>query len=165
MVAVGNPFGLGGTGTSGIVSARERDIQSGPLDDFIRVDALINRGNSGGPLFDTQARVVSVNTAIYSPNGGNVGIAFSVPASLAQQIIAELKEKCRIERGWLSVSIQLVIRDIAAPRTWVRDQGPLSLQGPGRDTLIRALIPAAGASPANGSERGRPPNYPVFERA
>jgi serine protease Do len=134
---------------------RGRDIQSGPFDDFIQVDASINRGNSGSPLFDSQGRVVSVNTAIYSPNGGNVGIAFAVPASLAQLIIAELKEKGRIERGWLGVSIQSVTRDIA------KGLGP----GPGRDTLIGALIPAAGASPANESGRGRPPNYPVFERA
>ena len=113
VVAVGNPFGLGGTVTAGIVSARGRDIQSGPFDDFIQIDAPINRGNSGGPLFNTQGRVIGVNTAIYSPNGGSVGIGFAVPASLAQPIIAELKSQGRIERGWLGVSIQPVTRDIA----------------------------------------------------
>ena len=113
VVAVGNPFGLGGTVTVGIVSARGRDIQSGPFDDFIQIDAPINRGNSGGPLFDTRGRVIGVNTAIYSPNGGSVGIGFAVPASLARPIIAELKEHGRVERGWLGVSIQPVTVDIA----------------------------------------------------
>ena len=113
VVAVGNPFGLGGTVTAGIVSARGRDIQSGPFDDFIQIDVPINRGNSGGPLFDTQGQVIGINSAIYSPNGGSVGIGFAIPASLARPIIAQLKEQGRIERGWLGVGIQPVTKDIA----------------------------------------------------
>ena len=125
VVAVGNPFGLGGTVTAGIVSARRRDIQSGPFDDFIQIDASINRGNSGGPLFDTQGRVIGVNTAIYSPNGGSVGIGFAVPASLAQPIIAELESQGRVERGWLGVSIQPVTRDIAEGLGLADEKGAL----------------------------------------
>ncbi|HJO98018.1 MAG TPA: trypsin-like peptidase domain-containing protein, partial [Rhodospirillales bacterium] len=125
VVAVGNPFGLGGTVTVGIISARGRDIQSGPFDDFIQIDAPINRGNSGGPLFDTQGQVIGVNTAIYSPNGGSVGIGFAVPASLARSIIAEIKEQGRVERGWLGVSIQPVTRDIADGLGLADDKGAL----------------------------------------
>ncbi len=125
VVAVGNPFGLGGTVTVGIISARGRDIQSGPFDDFIQIDAPINRGNSGGPLFDTQGQVIGVNTAIYSPNGGSVGIGFAVPASLARSIIAEINEQGRVERGWLGVSIQPVTRDIADGLGLADDKGAL----------------------------------------
>jgi serine protease Do len=125
VVAVGNPFGLGGTVTVGIISARGRDIRSGPFDDFIQIDAPINRGNSGGPLFDTQGRVIGVNTAIYSPNGGSVGIGFAVPASLARSVIAEIEEQGRVERGWLGVSIQPVTRDIADGLGLADDKGAL----------------------------------------
>ena len=93
MVAVGNPFGLGGTVTAGIISARGRDIQSGPFDDFLQIDAPINRGNSGGPLFDSEGRVIGINTAIYSPSGGNVGIGFAIPSSMAREIIAQLRTR------------------------------------------------------------------------
>ncbi|WP_025770515.1 Do family serine endopeptidase [Thioalkalivibrio sp. HK1] len=106
VVAMGNPFGLGGTVTVGVVSARGRDIGSGPFDDYLQVDAPINRGNSGGPLFDLAGNVVGVNSAIYSPTGGNVGIAFSVPADLAKPIIASLQDSGSVERGWLGVHIQ-----------------------------------------------------------
>ena len=113
VLAVGNPFGLGGTATVGIVSARGRDIGAGPYDDFIQVDAPINSGNSGGPLFDQSGRVIGVNTAIYSPNGGNVGIGFAIPAELAKQVVAQLHEKGSVERGWLGIRIQPVTPEIA----------------------------------------------------
>lgn len=113
VVAVGNPFGLGGSVTAGIISARGRDIQSGPYDDYLQIDAPINRGNSGGPLFDNQGRVIGINTAIYSPTGGSVGIGFAVPSSIAKDIIGQLKAEGRIERGWLGVQIQPVTREAA----------------------------------------------------
>lgn len=113
VVAIGNPFGLGGTVTSGIVSARGRDINAGPYDDFIQVDAAINRGNSGGPLFDTEGRVVGMNTAIFSPNGGNIGLGFAVPANQAKAIVAEILEKGTVERGFIGVRIQPVTPEIA----------------------------------------------------
>ena len=113
VVAVGNPFGLGGTVTAGIVSARGRDIRSGPFDDYLQIDAPINRGNSGGPLFDVSGRVVGVNTAIFSPSGGNVGIGFAIPARLARDVIEDLKRYGEVERGWMGVRIQPVDEDIA----------------------------------------------------
>ena len=113
VLAVGNPFGLGGTVTAGIVSARGRDIGSGPYDDFIQIDAPVNKGNSGGPSFNMQGEVVGVNTAIYSPSGGSVGIAFSIPASTVKSVIAQLKEKGNVSRGWIGVQIQPVSQDIA----------------------------------------------------
>lgn len=113
VVAVGNPFGLGGTVTAGIVSARGRDIGSGPYDDYIQVDAAVNRGNSGGPTFNLNGQVVGINTAIFSPSGGNVGIAFAIPASTAKDVIADLMKDGKVERGWLGVQIQPVTQDIA----------------------------------------------------
>ncbi len=112
VVAVGNPFGLGGTVTAGIVSARSRDIGSGPYD-FIQIDAAVNRGNSGGPTFNLKGEVIGVNTAIYSPSGGNVGIAFAVPASTAVEVIEELKKSGTVKRGWLGVKIQSITKDMA----------------------------------------------------
>jgi serine protease Do len=103
VVAVGNPFGLGGTVTAGIVSAQGRDIGSGPYDNYIQIDAPINKGNSGGPAFDTNGNVIGVNTAIYSPSGGSVGIGFDVPAQTAKMVVAELKDKGIVTRGWLGV--------------------------------------------------------------
>jgi serine protease Do len=114
VLAVGNPFGLGGTVTAGIVSARSRDIGAGPYDDFIQVDAPINRGNSGGPTFNLKGQVVGVNTAIASPSGGNVGIAFAIPSETVKTVVTELKEKGRVERGYLGAQIQPVTKDIAA---------------------------------------------------
>ncbi|HUQ51309.1 MAG TPA: DegQ family serine endoprotease [Gammaproteobacteria bacterium] len=113
VVAIGNPFGLGGTATAGIVSARGRDINSGPYDDYLQLDAPINFGNSGGPVFNTAGEVVGVNTAIFSPNGGNIGIGFAIPANQAKEIVADLRENGSVERGWLGVQIQNVDEEIA----------------------------------------------------
>jgi serine protease Do len=113
VLAIGNPLGLGGSVTAGIVSARGRDIRSGPYDDFIQTDAPINRGNSGGPLFDMHGRVVGINTAILSPNGGSIGIGFSIPSELAKRVIAQLQKFGVTKRGWLGVQIQTVSKDIA----------------------------------------------------
>ncbi|MGB3899854.1 MAG: Do family serine endopeptidase [Mesorhizobium sp.] len=113
VVAVGNPFGLGGTVTAGIISARGRDIGAGPYDDFIQIDASVNRGNSGGPTFNLSGEVIGINTAIFSPSGGNVGIAFDIPANTAKEVIGDLMKNGSVKRGWLGVEIQPVTTDIA----------------------------------------------------
>ena len=113
VLAIGNPFGLGGSVTAGIVSARGRDIRQGPYDDFIQTDAAINRGNSGGPLFNMDGQVIGINTAIYSPSGGSIGIGFSIPSNMAKQVVAQLRDFGRTKRGWLGVQIQQVTPDIA----------------------------------------------------
>ena len=113
VVAVGNPFGLGGTVTAGIVSARGRDIGAGPYDDYVQIDAPINKGNSGGPAFDVDGNVIGVNTAIYSPSGGSVGIGFDIPADTAKMVVAQLKDNGHVTRGWLGVQIQPVTASIA----------------------------------------------------
>ena len=113
VLAVGNPFGLGGTVTAGIVSARGRDIGAGPYDDFIQIDAAVNKGNSGGPTFDVDGNVIGVNTAIFSPSGGNVGIAFDIPAETVKTVVAQLKDHGAVTRGWIGVQIQPVTADIA----------------------------------------------------
>jgi serine protease Do len=135
VLAVGNPFGLGGTVTAGIISAHNRDIGSGPYD-YLQIDAAVNRGNSGGPSFDLDGKVIGVNTAIFSPSGGNVGIAFAVPAALVKEVITELKNDGSVDRGWLGVVIQNVNDDIAdsiglatpkgAMVTKVTEDGPAS---------------------------------------
>ncbi|HVO03565.1 MAG TPA: DegQ family serine endoprotease [Candidatus Cybelea sp.] len=113
VLAVGNPFGLGGTVTTGIISARSRDIHEGPFDDFLQIDASINQGNSGGPTFNMNGEVVGINTAIFSPSGGSVGIGFAIPANMAKPILSELRDKGSIQRGWLGVEIQQVTPEIA----------------------------------------------------
>jgi serine protease Do len=110
---MGNPFGLGGTVTAGIISAKTRDLNAGPYDAFIQTDASINRGNSGGPLFDMDGDVIGINTAIVSPSGGSVGIGFATPANLARQVISDLRKYGRARRGWLGVRIQSVTTEIA----------------------------------------------------
>ena len=125
VMAVGNPFGLGGTVTTGIVSARGRDIQSGPFDDYIQTDAAINRGNSGGPLFNMDGNVIGLNTAIYSPSGGSIGLGFAIPSSLAEPIVAQLKESGRVERGLLGVQIQPMTKEIAESLSLKSDKGAL----------------------------------------
>jgi serine protease Do len=114
VVAVGNPFGLGGTVTAGIVSSIGRDIGNGPYTDYIQIDAPINQGNSGGPTFDLTGRVVGMNTAIFSPSGGSVGIGFAIPASTVKAIVDQLKDHGNVARGWLGVQIQSLTPDMAA---------------------------------------------------
>ena len=113
VLAIGNPFGLGGTVTAGIISATARDIHSGPYDDYLQTDASINRGNSGGPMFNLQGEVIGINTAIYSPTGGSIGLGFAVPTALAQPIIDQLRTTGKVERGWIGARIQPVTDDIA----------------------------------------------------
>jgi serine protease Do len=113
VLAVGNPFGLGGTVTAGIVSARGRDIGAGPYDDFIQIDAPVNKGNSGGPTFDADGNVIGVNTAIFSPSGGSVGIAFAIPAETVKSVVSQLENKGAVTRGWIGVQIQQINSDIA----------------------------------------------------
>jgi serine protease Do len=113
VLAIGNPFGLGGTVTAGIISARQRDIHAGPYDDFLQTDASINRGNSGGPMFNLNGEVIGINTAIFSPTGGSIGIGFAIPSALANPVINQLIEYGRTRRGWLGVRIQQVTDEIA----------------------------------------------------
>jgi serine protease Do len=114
VVAIGNPFGLGGTATAGIISARGRDIQSGPYDDYLQLDAPINFGNSGGPVFNAAGEVIGVSTAIFSPNGGSIGIGFAIPSDQAKGVIGELRSNGSVERGWLGVQIQNLDDELAA---------------------------------------------------
>lgn len=125
VVAIGNPFGLGGTVTSGIVSARGRDIGVGPYDDFLQIDAPINRGNSGGPTFNLKGEVVGVNTAIASPNGGNIGLAFAIPASTVRSVVEQLKEDGTVTRGYLGVLIQPLTKELAEAMGVPRQKGAL----------------------------------------
>ena len=125
VLAVGNPFGLGGSVSPGFVSARGRDIHAGPYDDFLQIDASINRGNSGGPTFNLNGQVVGINTAIYSPNGGSVGIGFAIPSDLAKPVIEQLREHGKVDRGWLGVQIQQVTPEIAKSLGLPKDEGAL----------------------------------------
>jgi serine protease Do len=125
VIAIGNPFGLGGTATAGIISARSRDLQAGPYDDFIQIDAPINRGNSGGPVFNADGQVIGVNTMIYSPNGGNVGIGFAIPATQVTEIVADLRANGTVQRGWLGVQIQTVTDEIADGMGLTESRGAL----------------------------------------
>ena len=137
-MAIGNPFGLVNTVTVGIVSARARDINAGPFDDFIQTDASINRGNSGGPLFNLKGKVIGVNTAIYSPSGGSVGIGFAIPSALAENIVEQLEEHGRTIRGWLGVRIQTVTEDLASSLGLNRPYG----------ALVASVIPNSPAEKA-----------------
>lgn len=128
VVAVGNPFGLGGTVTAGIVSAKGREIGAGPYDDFFQIDAAINRGNSGGPTFNLEGEVVGVNSMIFSPSGGSVGIGFAIAANLAKDVVADLRDDGKVERGWLGVSIQTVDEDIASAMSLSDSKGALVSQ-------------------------------------
>ncbi|HKN08477.1 MAG TPA: Do family serine endopeptidase [Pseudomonadota bacterium] len=125
VVAVGNPFGLGGTVTAGIVSARGRDIGAGPYDDFVQIDAPVNKGNSGGPTFDMDGNVIGVNTAIFSPSGGSVGIAFDIPSETVKSVVAQLKDKGVVSRGWIGVQIQPVTPEIAEGLGMKANEGAL----------------------------------------
>ena len=148
VIAIGNPFGLVGSATTGIVSARGRDIRSGPFDDFLQIDAPINRGNSGGPLFDLNGQVIGINTAIFSPNGGNVGIGFAIPSELAESVIDQLRSSGHVERGWLGVTIQQVDEELASGLGFDGDTG----------ALVASVLPASPADIAGvqpGSRRHR----------
>ena len=125
VLAVGNPFGLGGTVTAGIVSARSRDIGAGPYDDFIQIDAPVNKGNSGGPTFDVDGNVIGVNTAIFSPSGGSVGIAFAIPSDTVKTVVSQLKERGSVTRGWIGVQIQPVTTEIAESLGLKKAEGAL----------------------------------------
>ena len=125
VIAIGNPFGLGHSATTGIVSARHRSIGAGPYDDFLQIDAPVNRGNSGGPVFNVHGEVVGVNARIFSPTGGSVGIAFAIPASLARDVVADLEDDGKVARGWLGVQIQRVDKDIAASVGLDRPRGAI----------------------------------------
>lgn len=139
ILAIGNPYGLGGTVTAGIISARARDIQSGPYDDYLQTDAPINRGNSGGPMFNMDGEVIGVNTAIFSPSGGSIGIGFAVPSSMAKSVIEQLKATGHVRRGWLGVRIQTVTPEIAES---------LGL-GKARGALVSTVTPDGPAAKAH----------------
>ncbi|MGH7063073.1 MAG: Do family serine endopeptidase [Stellaceae bacterium] len=140
VVAVGNPFGLGGTVTAGIVSALGRNIDEGPYDDFLQIDAPINRGNSGGPTFDLSGQVIGINTAIYSPSGGSVGIGFAVPSNIAKHVVAELKAHGKVDWGWLGVAIQSVTPPIA--KSLGLDHGQTN------GALVASVVPDSPAAKA-----------------
>jgi serine protease Do len=142
VVAVGNPFGLGGTVTAGIVSARGRDIGAGPYDDYVQIDAPINKGNSGGPAFDVDGNVIGVNTAIYSPSGGSVGIGFDIPAETAKLVVAQLKEHGHVTRGWMGVQVQPVTADIAESLGLKQAQGALVAEPQADSPAAKAGIEA-----------------------
>ena len=153
VLAVGNPFGLGGTVTAGIVSARGRDIGASAYDDFIQIDAPVNKGNSGGPSFDTEGNVIGVNTAIYSPSGGSVGIAFDIPADTVRSVITQLKDHGSVTRGWIGVQIQPVTKDIADSLGLKKAQGALVAEPQDGSPAKKAGIKAGDVITAvNGEE-------------
>ncbi len=143
VLAIGNPFGLGGSASTGIISALGRDIRSGPYDDFIQVDAAINRGNSGGPLFNMNGEVIGINSMIYSPSGGSVGIGFAIPASLATGVIDQLRDSGEVERGWIGVEIGEVTEDLAKAFERDNEEGALV-------SLVRKDSPADKAGVEQG---------------
>jgi serine protease Do len=145
VVAVGNPFGLGGTVTAGIVSARGRDIGAGPYDDFLQIDAAVNRGNSGGPTFNLAGEVVGVNTAIFSPSGGNVGIAFAIPAEVADDVVTSLKDNGSVTRGWIGVQIQPITADLAENLGIAKPQGALVAEAQADSPAAKAGIKSGDA--------------------
>jgi serine protease Do len=153
VLAVGNPFGLGGTVTAGIVSARGRDIGASPYDDFIQIDAPVNKGNSGGPAFDVDGNVIGVNTAIFSPSGGSVGIAFAIPADTVKSVVSQLREHGMVTRGWIGVQIQPVTKDIADSLGLKKAQGALVAEPQPHSPASKAGIEAGDVITAvNGEE-------------
>jgi serine protease Do len=153
VVALGNPFGLGGTVTAGVVSARSRDIGAGPYDDFIQLDAPINRGNSGGPLFSTAGEVIGVNTAIFSPNGGSIGIGFAIPSNMVKTVVAQLKDSGHVERGFLGAATQPVTPALAEALRLPAPAGALVAQveegSPAQRAGLKAgdVVTAVGGTP------------------
>ena len=140
VLAVGNPFGLGGTVTAGIVSARSRDIGAGPYDDFIQIDAPVNKGNSGGPTFDVDGNVIGVNTAIFSPSGGSVGIAFAIPSDTVRTVVTQLKDHGSVQRGWIGVQIQPVTTEIAESLGLKKTEGALVAEAQANGPAAKAGI-------------------------
>jgi serine protease Do len=140
VVAVGNPFGLGGTVTAGIVSGHDRNINDGPYDDFLQIDAPINPGNSGGPLFNQSGEVIGIDTAIYSPNGGSVGIGFAIPSSIASKVVAQLREHGQVERGWLGIQMQPMTPALAKAVGLAKDEGVLVDEVQGDSPAARAKL-------------------------
>ena len=155
VIAVGNPFGLGGSVTAGIISGRGRDIGAGPYDDFIQIDAAVNRGNSGGPSFDVEGNVIGVNTAIVSPTGGSIGIAFAVPADTAKAVVAQLRDKGKVIRGWIGVQIQEVTPDLAENLGLAAARGALVAEPQADGPAVKVGIEAGDVITAiNGKEVG-----------
>ena len=153
VLAIGNPFGFGGTVTAGIVSALDRDINSGPYDHYIQTDASINRGNSGGPLFNIGGEVVGINTAIMSPTGGSIGIGFAVPSEIAVPVIEQLRRFGEVHRGWIGVRIQDVTEEVAAGLGMTEARGAfiagLTSEGPGRDRPASRKAMSSSSSTAS----------------
>jgi serine protease Do len=138
VIAMGNPFGLGGTVTAGIVSATARDIHQGPYDNYIQTDAAINRGNSGGPLFNTNGHVIGVDTAIFSPGGGSVGIGFAIPSNMVKQVVADINSTGKVDRGWLGVAIKPMSQDVAQALGYGKPTG----------AVVQNVIPGSPAADA-----------------
>ena len=157
VLAIGNPFGIGTTVTSGIVSARGRDLHSGPYDDFIQIDAPINHGNSGGPLVDAKGQVVGINTAIYSPNGGSVGVGFAIPSDQAQKVVTELMKDGSIQHGFIGVQIQPVTADIADAIGLAQPEGALVAGVNGGTPAAKAGIKAGDVITALGGNPVKSP--------
>ena len=152
VLAVGNPFGLGGTVTAGIVSASGRDIGAGPYDDFVQIDAPVNKGNSGGPTFDVDGNVIGVNTAIFSPSGGSVGIAFAIPAPTVKSVVAQLKDNGKVTRGWIGVQIQPVTAEIADNLGLKSPQGALVAEPQANGPATKAgVMPGDVITAVNGN--------------
>lgn len=157
ILAIGNPFGIGTTVTAGIVSARGRDLHSGPYDDFIQIDAPINHGNSGGPLVDSDGNVVGINTAIYSPNGGSVGVGFAIPSNEAKEIVAKLEKNGSIDHGYLGVQIQAVTPDVADAVGLSKAQGALVAAVSDGTPAARAGVKTGDIVTAVGGEEVKTP--------
>lgn len=157
ILAIGNPFGIGTTVTSGIVSARGRDLHSGPYDDFIQIDAPINHGNSGGPLVDRRGNVVGINTAIYSPNGGSVGVGFAIPSAEAKNIVAKLEKDGSIDHGYLGIQIQPVTADVADAVGLAKQQGALVAAVTADSAASRAGVKTGDVVTGLGNEQIKSP--------
>jgi serine protease Do len=153
VLAVGNPFGLGGTVTAGIVSARSRDIGAGPYDDFIQIDAPVNKGNSGGPTFDVDGNVIGVNTAIFSPSGGSVGIAFAIPSETVKSVVTQLRDHGTVTRGWIGVQIQPVTPEIAESLGLKKAEGALVAEAQPNGPAAKAGIPSGSVITSVNNDR------------